>query len=233
MFTALHRKLDVVASHASKLIDRINMSDNVLKGARGDLVALRSSRHTLLTCLLVQKYLLAGARGELVALRSSRYTLLTLLVQKYLLAGTAVRACWYTRTDTDAALRCSHQKYLLTGTTVLACWYKRTDTDAALRCSHRFQTVWENQTGSQFTCFTGTKVQILTLNMWTALRKAVAAATHELDLSADHQVRGLLAFTGTKVQILTLKCLPLRPRRTNSTSLRTTRNACCRLYLLY
>jgi hypothetical protein len=43
MFTALHRKLDVVASHASKLIDRINMSDNVLKGARGDLVALRSS----------------------------------------------------------------------------------------------------------------------------------------------------------------------------------------------
>ena len=179
MFTALHRNLDGVASHASTLIERINLSDNVLKGARGDLVALRSSRYTLLTCLLLV------------------------------------------------------QQYLLTGTAVLACWYKRTDTDAALRCSHRFQTVWENQTGSQFTCFTSTKVQILTLNICTALRKAVAAATHELDLSADHQVRSLLDFTSTKVQVLTLKRLPLRPRRTNSTSLRTTRNTCCRLYLLY
>jgi hypothetical protein len=154
MFTALHCKLDVVASHASKLIDRINLSDNVLKGARGDLVALRSSRYTLLsicTFVLVKQVKPAtGARGDLVALRSSRYTLLIcflvqkgacLLVQQCVLAGTNVQIL----TQRFVA---ATKSTCFTGATVRACWYNRTDTDAALRCSHRFQTVWENQTGS-------------------------------------------------------------------------------------
>jgi hypothetical protein len=67
-------------------------------------------------------------------------------------------------------------------------WYKSTNTDAAAA----------RTAGTQFTCFTGTKVQFLTQLEYLSARRQ-----HQRHARAPHTGTQFTCFTSTKVQILT------------------------------
>ncbi len=88
---------------------------------------------------------------------------------------------------------------------------------AHIRCAHIHQPLTEHRdltAGAQFTCFTGTKVQILTLHVYP---QSEILYHIQVDYKRGRYVAGntgmqFTCFTSTKVQILTQKALDEAPQ---------------------